>query len=214
MTVSDTGRGIAPEFLPFIFDMFRQANSGTNRQYGGMGIGLALVKELVQSHGGRVEVASNGEGQGAQFRVALPLVHVPRAVRSLPGEPMNNLTGKRILLVEDAVETLEVLQELLRSEGAAVTSAASGAVALEMVDTSSEAYDLIISDIGMPGMDGFQLLAELRKRQATTSTPAIALSGFTRPADVHRALKAGFATHVRKPVVLDQFLATAGRISN
>jgi len=214
MTVSDSGRGIAPEFLPFIFDMFRQANSGTTRQHGGMGIGLALVKELVQSHGGRVEVASNGEGQGAQFRVALPLVHIPRAVQSLQGEPMNSLTGKRVLLVEDTVETLEVLQELLRSEGAMVTPAASGAVALQIVEASPEAYDLIISDIGMPGMDGFQLLVELRKRQATASTPAIALSGFTRPADVHRALDAGFATHVRKPVVFDQFLTTVGRISN
>src|SRR5205085_250949 len=109
--------------------------------------------------------------------------------------------------------TLEALSELLSAEGAKVTAASNGAHALEMAERASEPYHLIISDLGMPGMDGYMLLAELRKRNATTTTPAIALSGFTRPSDVNRALEAGFETHVRKPVILDQFIATAGRIS-
>jgi two-component system CheB/CheR fusion protein len=213
MTVTDTGKGIEPEFLPFIFDMFRQANSGTTRQYGGMGIGLALVKELVSSHGGQVEADSKGIGQGAQFRVLLPLA-VPRLTTRLlaiKGNP--TLAGKRILLVDDATETLEALSILLSAEGAIVTAASSGIQALEIVEGTVEPFNLIVSDIGMPGMDGYQLLSELRKRRATATTPAIALSGFTRPSDVNRTLEAGFETHARKPVALDQFIATAGRIS-
>jgi two-component system CheB/CheR fusion protein len=214
MTVTDTGKGIEPEFLPFVFDMFRQANSGTTRQYGGMGIGLALVKELVTSHGGRVEADSRGEGRGAQFRVFLPLA-VPQHTTRLPAAKGNHtLAGKRVLVVDDARETLEALSILLGAEGAIVTSASSGVQALNMVENSTEPFHLIVSDIGMPGMDGYQLLGELRKRQATATTPAIALSGFTRPSDVNRALEAGFETHVRKPVILDQFIAAASRLSS
>jgi two-component system, chemotaxis family, CheB/CheR fusion protein len=213
LEVKDTGQGIAPEFLPFIFDMFRQANSGTTRQFGGMGIGLALVKELVSSHGGRVEANSMGEGQGAQFRVFIPLAK-PQQTTHLPGkEGTGTLNGKRILFVDDATETLEALSALLGAEGVLVTTASSGVQALELVEKTIEPFHLIISDIGMPGMDGYQLLAELRKRAATAATPAIALSGFTRPNDVNRALDAGFETHVRKPVALDQFIATAVRLS-
>lgn len=213
MEIADTGKGIAPEFLPFIFDMFRQVNSGTTRQFGGMGIGLALVKELVHSHGGRIEAASGGEGKGSQFRIVLPLAVPQHTVRSSTVEDGQTLVGKRILLVEDAVETLEALTELLKAEGAQVTGASNGEQALHIVDAASEPFHLIISDIGMPGMDGYQLLVELRKRQATADTPAIALSGFTRPTDVNKALETGFETHVRKPVVLDQFIAAAARIS-
>jgi two-component system CheB/CheR fusion protein len=213
MTVTDTGKGIEREFLPFVFDMFRQANSGTTRQYGGMGIGLALVKELVNSHGGRVEADSKGVGQGAQFRIFLPLA-VPHHTTPLPAAKGNrSLAGKRVLLVDDATETLEALGILLGAEGAIVTSASSGVQALQIVEASSEPFHLIVSDIGMPGMDGYQLLGELRKRKATAKTPAIALSGFTRPSDVNRTLEAGFETHARKPVILDQFIVTAARIS-
>jgi two-component system CheB/CheR fusion protein len=122
------------------------------------------------------------------------------------------LAGKRILLVDDATDTLDSLCELLALEGAQITTASSGAAALTRVKETPDAYHLIISDIGMPGMDGYALLAELRKLDATAATPAIALSGFTRPADVQHALQAGFDTHVRKPVVFDQFIQIAGRI--
>jgi two-component system CheB/CheR fusion protein len=213
MEVGDTGSGIAPEFLPFIFDMFRQANSGTTRQFGGMGIGLALVKELVNSHGGRVEADSRGAGQGACFRIFLPLAIPRHAAPTAVEERSRTLAGKRILLVHDAAETLETLSGLLAVEGAEVTAASGGDQALEMAQGSSEPYHLIVSDIGMPSMDGYTLLAELRKHPATATTPAIALSGFTRPSDVDRALEAGYETHVRKPIVFDQFIAMAGRLS-
>ena len=171
--VTDTGKGIPSEFLPHVFDMFRQANNGTTRQYGGMGIGLALVKELVHSHGGWVEAESRGEGHGSRLRFCLP-VTVPKALKVESENPSaSKLAGKRILLVDDANETLEALAVLLTHEGALVTTASS-----------------------------------------TATTPAIALSGFTRPNDVTRALSAGFETHIRKPVVFDQFIATAVRISS
>ncbi|MDB5796951.1 MAG: signal transduction histidine kinase with CheB and CheR [Paucimonas sp.] len=214
MLIADTGKGIAPEFLPFIFDMFRQANTGAAREFGGMGIGLALVKELVHSHGGRVEADSNGDGKGAQFCVFLPLAVSRPSTPSSMVENNGTLAGKRILLVEDALETLELLGELLSAEGAKVSAASSAAQALGFAESASEPYQLIISDLGMPGIDGFQLLAKLRKLNATASTPAIALSGFTRPSDANRALEAGFETHVRKPVLLDQFIVTASRISD
>ncbi|SNS91995.1 two-component system, chemotaxis family, CheB/CheR fusion protein [Noviherbaspirillum humi] len=211
--VADTGKGIAPEFLPHVFDMFRQANNSTTRQHGGMGIGLALVKELVHSHGGRVEAQSAGEGRGAQFRVYLPLaVSQPSASPPEIG-PTRSVAGKRVLLVDDSIETLEALTALLTSEGAQVLAASSGAQALELVERSADVFHLIVSDIGMPDMDGYALLAALRAATNTATTPAIALSGFTRPSDVDRALAAGFETHMRKPIVFAQFIAAAGRIS-
>jgi two-component system CheB/CheR fusion protein len=212
LEVTDTGKGIAPDFLPYVFDMFRQGDSGTTRQYGGMGIGLALVKELVASHGGEIDVQSAGVGLGAVFHVALPTA-VPRVTASpAVASSGNNLTGKHILLVDDGVDMLESLAALLGMEGAVVSTAASGPDAIALAQQASNRYHLIVSDIGMPGMDGHALLAELRKLQATASTPAIALSGFTRPKDVDVALAAGFDSHVRKPVAFDQFIALAKRM--
>ena len=213
MEVADTGKGISADFLPSIFDMFRQADTGTTRRFGGMGIGLALVKELVVSHGGRVEAHSEGEGRGAQFRIFLPLVVQRYATRKPAKTGSKGLTGKRILLVDDMPEMLDSLGDLLKSEGADVTLAPSGANALAIAKDTPSNYDLIISDIGMPDMDGYSLLAELRNLAATATTPAIALSGFTRPADVEHALKAGFETHVRKPVAIDQFISIVIRLS-
>jgi len=214
LEVADNGRGIGPEFLPNIFDMFRQGDTGTTRQYGGMGIGLALVKQLVHSHGGRVEVHSDGVGQGAQFRVFLPL-RADQGKDTQPEAPRKiDLSGKRILLVDDAVQTLESLGDLLALENALVTTASSGEEAMSRAQQASEPFDLIVSDIGMPGMDGYMLLEALRKIKATATTPAIALSGFTRPRDVERALQAGFQAHARKPVVLNEFLALAGKTSH
>lgn len=212
LEVADTGKGIGPEFLPYIFDMFRQGDTGTTRQYGGMGIGLALVKQLVHSHGGRVEAHSDGVGCGTQFRIFLPLI-TDYGKGLLPATAdKTDLLGKRILLVDDTVQTLESLGELLEIEQAHVTAAPSGADAIKFAQEASAPYDLIISDIGMPGMDGYMLLAELRKIKATATTPAIALSGFTRPTDVERALQAGYQAHVRKPVVFEQFVTLAGKI--
>jgi two-component system CheB/CheR fusion protein len=211
--VADTGSGIAPDVLPHVFDMFRQGNSGTARQYGGMGIGLALVKELVHSHGGRVEADSRGEGLGTSFRVYIPLANPRSSSPSPENAKTRGLLGRRILLVDDSIETVEALTALLANEGAQVTTATGAAQALRLVDAAGEPFHLIISDIGMPEMDGYGLLAALRTMQPTSSTPAIALSGFTRPSDINRALSAGFETHIRKPVDFEQFIATAARIS-
>jgi len=212
LEVADTGKGVAPEFLPFIFDMFRQGDTGTTRQYGGMGIGLALVKELVHSHGGRVEAHSEGIGQGALFRIFLPLAD-GRVKASGPKNVDDiSLSGKRILLVDDTIQTLEALENLLAMDGAQVATASSGAEAIKMAQEAAEPYHLIISDIGMPGMDGYMLLAELRKVKATATTPAIALSGFARPKDVERALQAGYKMHIGKPVLFEEFLTAASRV--
>jgi two-component system CheB/CheR fusion protein len=209
--VSDTGRGIEPRFLPHVFEMFKQGDAGTNREFGGMGIGLALVKELVVSHGGRVEAQSAGLNRGASFRVFLPLFMASLQTEAATPASPENLIGKRILLVEDSVETLNSLAELLGLHGAEVVTAASGELALVRVREATQRFDVIISDIGMPGMDGFSLLRQLRTLQQTSTTPAIALSGFTRTSDVQRALSAGFVTHARKPVSLDQLLNAASR---
>lgn len=213
MEIADTGKGIAPEALPFIFDMFRQADTGTTRQHGGMGIGLALVKELVDSHGGSVEVESKGLGQGTLFRVCLPtcISHQPIAQAGMKRSA--SLAGKRILLVDDDEEMLESLGSLLRLEGAQVEMASSGEAALSIAERETQPFNLIISDIGMPVMDGYALLEKLRNKPPTATTPAIALSGFTRPIDVEHALAAGFETHVRKPVAFDHFIEIACRLS-
>lgn len=212
LEVTDTGKGVAPEFLPIIFDMFRQGDTGTTRQYGGMGIGLALVRELVHGHGGRVEAHSDGIGLGARFRIFLPLADGQQDVSVPQNATTFNLSGKRILLVDDTLQTLDALRDLLALEGAKVAAAPSGAEAIKMAQQASEAFELIISDIGMPGMDGYTLLAELRKVKATADTPAMALSGFSRSKDVERALQAGYKTHLGKPVPFDEFIAAVSRV--
>jgi two-component system CheB/CheR fusion protein len=214
MEVSDNGKGMAPESLPFIFEMFRQGDTGSTRQYGGLGIGLALVRELVESHGGHVEAHSEGPGKGARFCVFLPMSISRQPAPPQAGTNGKRLAGKHMLIVDDSTDVLELLERMLTMEGAQVTTAASGAEALRRVDEHAGPFHVIISDIGMPEMNGYALLAELRKREATAKTPAIALSGFTRPKDVEDALKAGFETHVRKPVSIERLVSLACSISS
>ena len=211
LEVTDTGKGVAPEFLPIIFDMFRQGDTGTTRQYGGMGIGLALVRELVHGHGGRVEAHSEGIGSGARFRIFVPIADGMQDVSRPENATTFNLSGKRILLVDDTLQTLDALRNLLMMEGAHVAAATSGTEAIRMAQGASAPFDLIVSDIGMPGMDGYTLLAELRKVKATAVTPAMALSGFSRSKDVERALQAGYKTHLGKPAPFDEFVSAASR---
>lgn len=214
MEVTDTGKGIAPEVVPYIFEMFRQGDTGTTRQHGGLGIGLALVRELVDSHGGHVEAYSAGKGKGAQFRVFLPLSVSRQTTATTMNKPGKRLVGKSVLIVDDSTDMLELLEGMLAREGAQVTAASSGAEALKRVEGHAGVYHLIISDIGMPEMDGIDLLAALRTREPTAKTPAIALSGFTQPKDVEAALKAGFETHVRKPVSIEPLIALASSLSS
>jgi PAS domain S-box-containing protein len=219
MFVSDHGQGIAPAFLAHVFDRFMQSDVGRNRQHGGLGLGLSIVKQLVEAHGGQVHVHSAGLGQGARFEVRLP--REGEATRAEPpgmadaaGEPADSmlsplnegdpdeapLAGLRLLVVDDDADASGMLQIILRDRGAAVRVAGSSAQALNVL--REEAFDVLISDIGMPGKDGYELVRELRVLELKTGRhlPAIALTSFTRGQDEAHARAAGFDAHCPKPL--------------
>ena len=203
LTVSDTGCGLRREFLPHVFDHFRQADSSSTRRHGGLGLGLTLVHHLVELHGGTVAAASEGEGRGACFTVTLPLASgkiVTGRARPEPELPL--LTGTRILVVEDDTDTLEMLGELLERQGAHVMLASSVRSALEEMDLAVP--DLLISDIAMPGQDGIALIRAIRER--SLRIPAVALSALSREEDRARAEAAGFDRYLVKPVDLRELL--------
>ena len=205
LLVEDTGEGIASEFLPHVFKMFRQADARTTRRHSGMGIGLALVRQLVELHGGRVEAESAGIGRGARFTVWLPIqTEVAVTDESSLQETSGKLVGLRILVVDDTPDTLDVMRYLLEMEGAQGKTATRGVEALQMAENMD--FDLILSDISMPEMDGYELLRELRKLPRAAHMPAIALTGFGRSEDVDQARAAGFCTHLTKPIVFDQLI--------
>lgn len=210
LAVSDTGMGIDPSVLPFIFEMFQRGqNTGTTRS-GGLGIGLSLVKELVALHGGRVLAHSDGLGHGARFTVELP-----RADGQPGAQPPGTvrpafLHDTEVVLVDDDRETVEAFKLLLETEGAKVVVATAGDEALRILDQRCPSF--ILSDLGMPGMSGVELIEAVRKRNSLNGVKAIALSGFGRDSDVQTALHAGFDAHLTKPVSLDALLNTMARL--
>ncbi|MCM3873222.1 MAG: PAS domain S-box protein [Pyrinomonadaceae bacterium] len=207
LSVEDTGEGIDPAFIPHVFEMFRQADATNSRRHGGLGIGLALVQQLVQLHNGTVAVASRGHGQGAQFTIKLPLSHESRqSLSNTQKSDGDALSQMRILIVDDSVDTVEMLSRLFEMDGAIVRTARSGVEALTIV--GNEHFDVILSDISMPGMDGFELLRTFRELPAVKDTPVLALTGFGRPEDVARAKAEGFFSHVTKPIDLGQLVET------
>ena len=218
--VSDTGIGIAPEFLPQTFGRFTQADTSTTRQHGGLGLGLAIVRALVERHGGTVQAASEGPGRGATFTVRRPTLgsrrggaEPPRSAPAAATAPRVRLDGVHILLVEDDADGRELLALLFQAAGARVVATGSVAEAVQALDRARP--HVIVSDIGMPHEDGYALLRQVRARDAGAAAPvpAIALTGYVRPEDRARILAAGFQTHVRKPVDPGEIVAAVAALA-
>ncbi|HEX8564463.1 MAG TPA: ATP-binding protein [Pyrinomonadaceae bacterium] len=220
ITVSDTGKGIEPEFLPYVFERFRQADGTTTRKQGGLGLGLAIVKHLVELHGGEISAESEGVGKGAVFAVRLPLRALTEAVPdengaasvlnlnlASGGDLSIDLHGLRIVVVDDERDARELLRSLLTTYGAEVTICTSSGEAFEAV--RREKPDLLVSDIGMPDEDGYSLIAKIRRLPETEGgkTPAIALTAFARIEDRIHALSQGFQMFVPKPVEPNELIA-------
>lgn len=211
--VIDTGKGIDAQFLPYVFEYFRQADATTTRKFGGLGLGLAIVKQIVEMHGGTVQVASLGEDQGATFTVQLPLIQqvVPTPSES-PQTPAENLeaslSNRQILVVDDETDTREFQSFLLEQSGARVIAVASGLEALQVFDQFIP--DLLVSDVGMAEMDGYMLIQHIRSRspQQGGEIPAIALTAYARDFDQQKALQLGFQAHITKPVEPDVLIQT------
>ena len=198
LKVTDNGQGIDPSFLPHIFEIFRQADSGTNRVQAGMGIGLAVVQQLVKLHGGSVTAHSEGARKGATFTIRLPRSVQVKSTSAPVGELSGTtLQGMTVLVVDDSEDTTEMVRHLLEISGATVSVATSGFDALKLA--SEKEFDVVLSDISMPEMDGFEFLGKLRQLPGKENMPAIALTGFGRPEDVQRASREGFFAHLTKP---------------
>jgi signal transduction histidine kinase/ActR/RegA family two-component response regulator len=228
ITVSDTGQGISPEFLPFVFDRFRQQDSTMTREHSGLGLGLAIVRHLVEMHGGDVSAYSGGEGKGAIFKVKLPtlIAQEPGRYRTHSGklqiraiesqivfEPSSALSGIRLLVVDDDPDARELLASILKQSGAELITADSATQAIDCYNTIKP--DVLISDIEMPGEDGYSLIRKIRKIESEQGgwMPAIALTAHARAEDRVRALAAGFQSHVAKPVEPAELVATISSLT-
>ena len=225
IVVSDTGQGISSDFLPHVFDRFRQADQKTSRLHGGMGLGLSIVRHLVELHGGTVSATSGGEGQGATFTVTLPITplyqvdasggRVHPAARELlpPDNGTDRLDGLHILVVDDESDTRELLKQGLEYCGAKVSLAGSASEAVDSL--ASFVPDILISDIGMPGEDGYDFIRQVRDLPAERGgkIAAIALTAYTRIEDRLHALRAGYDMHVPKPVELAELVAVAASVA-
>jgi CheY-like chemotaxis protein len=227
-SVTDSGEGIAPSFLPHVFDRFRQADASTTRRHGGLGLGLAISKQLIELHGGSIRAQSGGANTGATFTVSLPLAALvsesgaapaeARAIAqaSLPAVSLDehvSLHGVRVLMVDDEIDTRKLLQRLLEDHGAQVAAAASGEEAFNLL--LIERFDVLVSDIGMPGEDGYAFLRRVRglAPESHGDIPAIALTAYARAEDRVRAIRTGFQMHLAKPVEPVELLAMVASLA-
>ncbi|HVQ77829.1 MAG TPA: ATP-binding protein [Candidatus Binatia bacterium] len=206
VSVRDTGEGIPPEFQAHLFERFRQADMGPGRRHGGLGLGLAIAREIVERHGGRIAAASQGSGRGAEFTVVLPVAaeltaaSQPAVVETTPIEGHGRLDGIAVLLVEDDGDARELVSRTLGRLGASVVAVSSAPEGLEVI--RRERPQVLVSDIGMPGMDGYDLIREVRAGEngATDPLPAVALTGYAGTGDRERVLAAGYQAHLAKPI--------------
>jgi CheY-like chemotaxis protein len=224
IVVSDTGVGIRPDFLPYVFERFRQADGGTTRKAGGLGLGLAIVRHIVEMHGGTVEASSTGEGQGATFRVCLPVMIVhpdtlqtrrehPRTERRTPLTELGDLGGIHVLAIDDEEDALNLLRVVLETAGAEVTTLNSPTTALDRI--AEVKPHVLVIDLGMPEMDGFELIRQLRKSPDAfvRNLPAAALTAFARSDDRTKALRSGFEMHLAKPVDPGELVASVATLA-
>jgi signal transduction histidine kinase/ActR/RegA family two-component response regulator len=224
LSISDTGKGITPEFLPHVFERFSQYDTSQTRQHHGLGLGLAIVKNLVELHGGSVLAKSGGVGKGATFIVLLPI----SVILGLPGQGTHqhpstatdaefatsvDLKGVRVMVVDDNADANNLVKHLLEQCEVTVATCTSGAECLERIASASP--DVLISDIGMPEMDGYTMMRQLRllPQERGGQTPAIALTAFARSEDRRRAMLAGFDVHVSKPVEPGELVAVVARMA-
>jgi CheY-like chemotaxis protein/nitrogen-specific signal transduction histidine kinase len=223
LIVSDQGEGITADLLPYVFERFRQGDSSTTRAHGGLGLGLAIVRHIVELHGGRVTAASEGKKKGATFAVTLPpasattspVANEARKRAVTPKSSAGILSGTRVLIVEDDADSRELIDEVLSRAGAEVASAASVADAFTAIDGADQ-FDVVVSDLGLPDEDGYTLVRRLRAStdERQRKLFVIALSAYTRPQDRTRALDAGFDVHLAKPVNPNELVLAVGRVAN
>jgi CheY-like chemotaxis protein len=228
IAVKDTGIGIEPRFLPHVFDRFRQADASSTREFGGLGIGLSIVRHIIEMHGGGVSASSPGKGRGATFMIRLPLISPllqarpegPRAEAPPPtpverksSENSHRLNGVRVLLVEDNPDTLDMLKFIFDESGAEVIAATSVDEALDALDRFRP--DALVSDIAMPDRDGYDLISEIRSREPERGgkIPAVAVTAYARAEDRVRVLAAGFQMHIAKPIDPDELIAVVASLT-
>jgi CheY-like chemotaxis protein len=216
LTVSDTGQGIEPDLLPYIFDRFRQGDSSSTRHSGGLGLGLTLVREIVGLHGGTIFASSPGPGCGATFLVKLPATpQWPATADSsvTAHAVISSLGGLSVLVVDDEVDARTVVAETFRLEGAQVTVTDSARSAFEHLQAAGAHFDILVTDIGMPDEDGYSLVRKLRALQNGRRVLAIAVTGYASKKDIAAAIEAGFDLHVPKPVDFDTFVPMVRRLA-
>ncbi|MGB3669524.1 MAG: ATP-binding protein [Phormidesmis sp.] len=209
LQVSDTGKGIAADFLPYVFEYFRQEDYSTTRQFGGLGLGMAIARQLTELHGGTIRADSTGEDRGATFTIKIPLAasqKMPMPPEESPLDSSARLSGFKVLVVDDEPDSLEITAFALQQAGAVVTTASSGSAALAAIHQAPP--DILISDIGMPGMDGYMLIKQVRALPAEQGgrTVALALTAYADELDLRQAIAAGFQRHLTKPIDPDELV--------